>query len=68
MKVLLDTNVLVSAILKDGEPERIVRFIVSRGDIEWIVSTDIMKEYKTVLARKKFGLPTTNKRRMVCVD
>lgn len=59
MKVLIDTNVLVSAILKDGKPEQIIQFVVSRTDIEWIVSTDIMKEYKCVISRKKFGLPTT---------
>ena len=61
MKVLIDTNVLVSAVLKNGKPEQIIQFIVSRKDIEWIVSTDIMKEYKNVLAREKFGLPTTIK-------
>lgn len=57
MKVLVDTNVLVSAILKDGEPERILRFIRSRADMEWIVSSDILKEYRDVIGRKKFGLP-----------
>ncbi|MBF0460635.1 MAG: putative toxin-antitoxin system toxin component, PIN family [Magnetococcales bacterium] len=57
MRILVDTNVLMSAILKDGKPERIIQFIISRADIEWIVSCDILKEYKDVIGRKKFGLP-----------
>ncbi len=57
MKVLIDTNVLISAILKDKEPETVILFIVSRLDIEWIVSPQILEEYKEVLSRKKFGLP-----------
>lgn len=57
MRVLVDTNVLISAILKDGKPERILQFILSRKDMEWVVSSDILKEYKNVIGRKKFGLP-----------
>ena len=59
MKVLIDTNVLVSAILKEGKPEQIIQFVVSRADIEWIVSSDIVKEYKSVISRKKFWLSET---------
>ncbi len=57
MKVVIDTNVLVSAVLKDKEPETVLLFIVTRPDIEWIVSPQILEEYKEVLSRKKFGLP-----------
>ena len=56
MKVVIDTNVLVSAALKDREPEVVILFAASQPDIEWIVSPAIMAEYKDVLARKKFGL------------
>ena len=38
MRVLIDTNVLVSAILKDRDPEKVVLFVASRDDREWIVS------------------------------
>jgi putative PIN family toxin of toxin-antitoxin system len=48
--------VLVSAALKDREPEAVIMFAASQPDIEWIVSPAIMAEYKDVLARKKFGL------------
>ena len=57
MKVIADTNVLVSAILKDKVPEEVILFLAGRHDIEWIVSPQILKEYKEVLSRKKFCLP-----------
>ncbi|HDZ62563.1 MAG TPA: putative toxin-antitoxin system toxin component, PIN family [Nitrospirae bacterium] len=57
MKVIADTNVLVSAILKDKVPEDVILFLAERPDVEWIVSPQILKEYKEVLSRKKFGLP-----------
>ena len=57
MKVVIDTNVLVSAALKDREPEIVILFAASQPDIEWIVSPAIMAEYREILARKKFGLP-----------
>lgn len=57
MKVVVDTNVLVSAILKDKEPETVLLFIASHPEIEWIVSPHILEEYEEVLSREKFGLP-----------
>ena len=57
MKVLIDTNVLVSAALKDKIPEEVILFVVSHADVQWIVSPDILAEYKVVLNRSKFGLP-----------
>lgn len=56
MKVNIDTNVLVSAVLKDRIPEEVILFIASRDNIEWIVSPQIMmdvngiKENRGVLA------------------
>lgn len=57
MRVVIDTNVLVSAAFKDKNPETVIRFVVAHPDFEWVVSTAILDEYKTVLARSKFGLP-----------
>lgn len=57
MKVVIDTNVLVSAILKDRVPEEIILYVASQPDFEWIVSPQILIEYKDVLQRDKFGLP-----------
>lgn len=56
MRMIIDTNVLVSAALRDRTPEATILFVVERPDFEWIVSTDIVQEYKEVLSRKKFGL------------
>ncbi len=56
MKVLIDTNVLVSAALKDRIPEEVILFVVAHTDVQWIVSPEIMAEYKEVLGRAKFGL------------
>jgi putative PIN family toxin of toxin-antitoxin system len=57
MKVVIDTNVLVSAVLKDRGPEAVIMFVANRDDFEWVVSTEIMAEYIEVLGRPKFGLP-----------
>jgi len=57
MRVIIDTNVLVSAVLKDRDPETVIMFMASRGDMEWVVSPEIMAEYREVLGRPKFGLP-----------
>jgi uncharacterized protein len=57
VKVVIDTNVLVSAILKDRDPEAVILFVAERNDMEWIVSPEIMTEYRQVLSRPKFGLP-----------
>ena len=57
MRVIIDTNVLVSAILKDRDPESVILFVAGCDDIEWIVSPMIMAEYHEVLKRPKFRLP-----------
>jgi putative PIN family toxin of toxin-antitoxin system len=56
MKVVIDTNVLVSAALKDRDPESVILFVVERPEFEWVVSSAILEEYKAVLRREKFGL------------
>ena len=57
MIVVIDTNVLVSAVLKDRDPEAVIMFVANRDDFEWIVSKEILAEYSEVLSRPKFGLP-----------
>jgi putative PIN family toxin of toxin-antitoxin system len=57
MKVVIDTNVLVSAVLKDRDPEKVVLYVASQPDFERIVSPLILKEYKDVLSRAVFDLP-----------
>ncbi len=57
MKILVDTNVLISAIWRDRNPEKVIMWIISQPDWEWIVSAEIMEEYQDVLHRKKFSFP-----------
>lgn len=57
MKVIVDTNVLVSAALKDRDPETVIRWIAGRPDCDWLITSAILEEYRGVLARPKFGLP-----------
>ena len=57
MKVVIDTNVLLSAALRDKNPEAVIVWILQHEDWEWVVSDDIQDEYQEVLQRKKFGIP-----------
>ena len=58
MKIIVDTNVLVSAIIRDNIPEQVIMWIVSQPVIEWVATAEIVQEYKEVLERKKFKLPS----------
>ncbi len=57
IKILIDTNVLISAALKDKIPEQIILYVAEHPEFEWIVSKNILEEYKSVLSRPKFALP-----------
>jgi putative PIN family toxin of toxin-antitoxin system len=59
MRVVVDTNVVVSAILRDRLPEEVILFIIGRPDFEWVASPEILREYREVLRRPKFALPHT---------
>lgn len=56
MKVVLDTNVLVSGLLSaKGPPSRLVDLVLA-GVIEPVLSAEILEEYRRVLSRKELGL------------
>ena len=55
--MVVDTNVVVSAILRDRLPEKVLLFIIARRDFQWMASPEILKEYHEVLRRPKFALP-----------
>ena len=57
MKIVIDTNILVSAILKDRTPEQVILFVAEQDRLEWLVSDAILAEYKAVISRPKFKLP-----------
>ena len=55
MKVVLDTNVLISGLINiEGIPAQIVNLLIN-GRIILLYDSRIMKEYEEVLGRKKFG-------------
>jgi predicted nucleic acid-binding protein len=56
MNVLIDTNVLLSAALRDKLPERVVLRVAARDDLRWIVTPEILVEYTDILRRPRFGL------------
>lgn len=57
MRVVLDTNVLVSAFLKqNSKPSRILEMVL-RGDATILLDERILAEYYGVLGRPKFELP-----------
>ena len=56
IKIVLDTNVLVSALISPkGPPGRILDKL-AESSIQPILSPAIIAEYEDVLSRKKFGL------------
>lgn len=55
MRIVLDTNVLVSGLLSAfGPPAAIVRLVAS-GEVALCVDARILSEYREVLARPKFA-------------
>lgn len=55
MKVVIDTNVLVSGLLSPyGKPADILRLVIS-GKIQFCYEARTISEYREVLLRPKFG-------------
>ena len=55
-KVVIDTNVLVSALIQKGFPYKIVNELFIERKITLCVSEELMEEYYEVLRRPKFTL------------
>jgi putative PIN family toxin of toxin-antitoxin system len=55
LRVVIDTNVLISAVLRGGVPERILKAARS-GEVSGIVSLHILGELRDVLTRSRFGV------------
>ncbi len=54
LKVVLDTNVLVSALLKDRGLPAFILALVRRKRVVLCLSEDILEEYEEVLKRERF--------------
>lgn len=57
MKIVLDTNVLLSALLTPNRKASAILDKILNGNIEIYYNENIINEYKEVLSRKKFGIP-----------
>ena len=57
--VVIDTNVLFSALINKNENSPVVRILrfLAAGNIIPVFSEEIIREYNDVLRRKKFKLP-----------
>ncbi len=55
MKIIIDTNILISAIIRDRNPEKLILWVI-KNKHEWIVTNQILNEYISVLKRRKFNL------------
>ena len=69
VKVVLDTNVLVSAHLNDEGYESLVFDLALSSLVQLYVSPEILAEYSEVLRRQKLGLKETDVEeslRLVC--
>jgi len=51
MKIVLDTNVLISAIVFGGNPERLL-YEIHKGTCVWIASPALLLEFATTLHKK----------------
>jgi uncharacterized protein len=56
LKVVYDTNVVVSAVLKSGSLPASLLTLALQGRVKLCVSQEVLDEYLEVLHRPKFGL------------
>jgi putative PIN family toxin of toxin-antitoxin system len=56
IRVVIDTNVLVSALLTSGGlPEAVIDLAIS-GEVQWFASESILAEYEDVLNRPRLAI------------
>jgi hypothetical protein len=68
MRVVIDTNVLISGFISSkSSPAKVLDFWVS-DEFEPVVSSDIIKEYSVVLTRDKFSVLGSIEERLNLLD
>ncbi len=55
MRIVLDTNVLVSGLLSHGGPPSLILDLVEAGRLKVLYDDRVMLEYREVLARPRFS-------------
>lgn len=68
MRVVIDTNVLISAAVTGRNPEAVIQFVAAKSDFEWIVSAEILTEYKEVLILPRLKLSASQQERWFHLD
>jgi uncharacterized protein len=63
MRVVIDTNILVSAAIAGRKPASVITWVINQPDYEWVVSEKILAEYQEVLSRRKLKLTDVQKER-----
>jgi putative PIN family toxin of toxin-antitoxin system len=56
IKVVLDTNILISAVVFGGKPREVLEAAI-KGEIQLVLTDEIIGEMKGVLEGKKFQIP-----------
>lgn len=54
LKIVLDTNIVVSALIGDSHPAEILRDIVFENKVVVAISQEVCEEYFAVINREKF--------------
>lgn len=54
-RIVLDSNVIISAFLFGGMPRRVLQLVID-GSVQCFISMPILDEIRDVLRRPKFGL------------
>lgn len=57
IRAVIDTNVLVSALLSPSGNEALLMMAISQGLLNPCFSVEILREYEGVLSRDKFSFP-----------
>ena len=58
MKIVLDTNILVSALLSpQGVPAQVLMLTLA-GELRLLFDERVLEEYREVLSRPRFAIPT----------
>lgn len=64
-RVVIDTNVLVSALLKDGNPRRLLLKLLDEYTV--ILSSQMLAELADVLSRDKFSVTNAQVERFISI-
>jgi len=65
LRLVIDTNVLVSAALKPGGLQRTVVLLAMTKPVRWYVSETIMAEYALVLARPELKIRRSSRQQLL---